>query len=66
MDRWTIWDEELGSFLLKSDIKIIDKWDLINYIGQLEDELELTKKQRNLYVVKYHVLNRILRRRKCS
>lgn len=38
MDRWTIWDEELGSFLLTGDLK--DKRDLINYIGQLEDMLE--------------------------
>ena len=41
MDRWTVWDEELGSFLLTGDLK--DRWDLINYIGQLEDELERIK-----------------------
>ena len=49
MDRWTIWDEELGSFLPTDNAKIADSkvtyYDihLINYIGKLEDELERIK-----------------------
>ena len=49
MDRWTVWDEELGSFLPTKNAEMTDSkvtyYDirLINYIGQLEDELERIK-----------------------
>lgn len=49
MDRWTEWDEELGSFLPTRYAKIINpkiNYDihLINYIGILEDKIEELKR----------------------
>lgn len=37
--RLTIWDEELGSYILSNPEKYnsLDERDLINYIGSLED-----------------------------
>jgi len=41
MDRMTEWNEELGSYLpIYINIKDNIDWDLINYIGQLEDKIE--------------------------
>lgn len=42
-DRWTYWDEELGSFILKDQDNEISRWDLINKIGELEEELNKVK-----------------------
>ena len=41
MNRLTVWDEELGTFHYKDGVPVnyIDDWDLINYIGVLEENL---------------------------
>lgn len=36
-ERLTIYDEELGSYILRKDI-LITKWDVINKLGLLEEE----------------------------
>ena len=42
MNRITNYEEELGSYFIKDNFQrqFNSDWDLINYIGQLEDRLE--------------------------
>lgn len=45
--RLTIWDEELGSYILSNPDKYncLDERDLINYIGSLENYIENDQKR---------------------
>lgn len=47
-ERLTIYDEELGSYILRKDI-LITKWDIINKLGLLEEEnISLYEQLKNL------------------
>lgn len=51
MNRLTYFDEELGSYLLTEENKgdKLDERDLINIIGDLEDEFQKTLQELNFY-----------------
>ena len=45
MERYTYWNDKYGSFFLVGSR--VNRWDLINRIGQLEDEIEKLKNKKD-------------------